>query len=85
MTGWDTLSSVLGRPNRYLKPGALRYAIHALRTLHLPPAMMMVATAIYTVARLDRAGGLTDVVQTVPAGPRGPCAEQNRRPWQQPV
>jgi len=59
------LSDVLGRPIRYRRPGVLRYAQHARRTLGMPWGMVAVTTAIYTVARLGKAGGLTDDVRTV--------------------
>ncbi len=59
------LSDVLGRPVVYARPGALRYALHARRRLGMPWAMVGVTTAIYTVARLGRAAGLTDDVRTV--------------------
>jgi uncharacterized protein YbjT (DUF2867 family) len=59
------LTDVLGRPIRYTRPGVLRYLPHAIRELGMPPAMALVTTAIYTVARLGRADGLTDDVRTV--------------------
>jgi uncharacterized protein YbjT (DUF2867 family) len=61
----NVLSDVLGRPIRYARPGALRYLVHAVRRLRMPVAMAAVTLAIYTVARLGRAGGLTDDVRTV--------------------
>ena len=60
-----TLSAVLGRPIRYPAPGLVRYARHAHGTLAMPWAMVAVTSAIYTMARLGRAGGLTDDVRTV--------------------
>jgi uncharacterized protein YbjT (DUF2867 family) len=59
------LTDVLGRPIRYGKPGAIRYLRHATKELDLPITMALVTTAIYTVARLGRASGLTDDVRTV--------------------
>ncbi len=59
------LSEVLGRPISYPRPGVLRYAVHARRALGMPWAMVGVTTAIYTVARVGRADGLTDDVATV--------------------
>ncbi|GAA4890702.1 hypothetical protein GCM10025789_04060 [Tessaracoccus lubricantis] len=59
------LSRVLGRRIAYSSPSAVRYAAHARRTLGMPAGMVAVTTAIYTVARLGRAGGLTDDVRTV--------------------
>ena len=59
------LTDLLGRPIRYGKPGAIRYLLHATKQLDLPLAMALVTTAIYTVARLGKAGGLTDDVRTV--------------------
>lgn len=61
----DVLSATLGRTIRYTRPGLLRYARHAHRTLGMPWSMVGVTSAIYTVARLGRAGGLTDDVRTV--------------------
>ena len=60
-----TLSDVLGRPIRYRAPGLVRYARHAHGTLAMPWGMVAVTSAIYTMARLGRAGGLTDDVRTV--------------------
>jgi len=81
------LSDVLGRPIRYRRPSVVRYAGHARRTLGMPWGMVGVTTAIYTVARLGKAGGLTDDVHTVTG--RDPVAfrewaEQNRRLWARP-
>ncbi len=59
------LSATLGREIVYTKPGAWTYAVHARRTLGLPWAMVAVTTALYTVARLGRAGGVTDDVRKV--------------------
>ena len=59
------LSAELGRPIRYRRPGAWRYARHARRVLRMPFGMVLVTTAIYTTARLGLAAGLTDDVQTV--------------------
>lgn len=61
----DRLSTVLGRPVHYVRPGLLRYAWHARRTLGMPWTMVAVTAAIYTVARLGRAAGLTDDVRAV--------------------
>lgn len=80
----EILTQVLGRPIRYARPGALRYLRHAARTLQLPPAMVAVTTAIYTVARLGRAAGLTDDVATVTGHPPlsfRAWAEQHREIW----
>lgn len=60
-----TLTDVLGRPIRYPRPGVLRYAQHAHRVLGMPWAMVGVTCAIYTIARLGRADGLTDDVVSV--------------------
>ena len=60
-----TLTDVLGRPIRYARPGLLRYARHARTVLAMPWGMVAVTCAIYTIARLGRAGGLTDDVHTV--------------------
>lgn len=63
------LTDELGRPIRYAQPGAVRYLAHATRTLGLPVGMALVTTAIYTVARFGRAGGLTDDVLRVTGQP----------------
>jgi len=61
----QTLSDTLDRPIRYADPGALRYARHARHALHMAWGMVAVTTAIYTVARLGKASGLTDDVRQV--------------------
>jgi len=81
------LSAVLDRPIRYRRPGVLRYARHARTTLGMPWGMVGVTTAIYTVARLGKASGLTDDVRTVTG--RDPTefrdwAEQHRDSWARP-
>ncbi|MCY7396416.1 MAG: SDR family oxidoreductase [Nocardioides sp.] len=60
-----TLSGVLGRRIRYPQPGLLRYARHARNVLGMPWGMVAVTCAIYTMARLGRAGALTDDVRMV--------------------
>lgn len=68
MTYYDVareLSEVLGRPIRYTKPGIVGYALHASRNMKMPWAMVGVTVAIYTIARLGRADGLTDDVRRV--------------------
>lgn len=79
----DELTTVLGRPITYSRPGALRYAWHAHRVLGMPWGMVAVTTAIYTVARLGRAGGLTSDVREVLGRPPTPftafaAREQNQ-------
>jgi uncharacterized protein YbjT (DUF2867 family) len=59
------LTLELGRPIRYTRPGALQNARHARRVLGMPWGMVSVTTAIYSVARFGRAGGLTVDVRTV--------------------
>jgi uncharacterized protein YbjT (DUF2867 family) len=59
------LSAVLDRPIHYARPGAARYLRHATHDLGMPRAMALVTTAIYTVARMGRASGLTDDVLEV--------------------
>ncbi len=59
------LTRTLGRTIRYPAPGLIRYARHARGTLGMPWGMVAVTSAIYTVARLGRADGLTDDVLTV--------------------
>ncbi|MGZ8743771.1 MAG: SDR family oxidoreductase [Nocardioides sp.] len=60
-----TLTEVLGRHIRYPRPGLVGYARHARSVLGMPWGMVAVTCAIYTVARLGRAGGLTDDVLRV--------------------
>ena len=81
------LSEVLDRPIRYPRPGVLGYARHARTMLGMPWGMVGVTTAIYTVARLGKASGLTDDVRTVTG--RGPMAfrdwaQQHRHAWERP-
>jgi uncharacterized protein YbjT (DUF2867 family) len=83
----QVLSAELGRPIRYTRPGVLRYAAHARRVLGMPAAMVAVTTAIYTVARLGRAGGLTDDVHRVTGRPPlsfADWAHQHRAAWARP-
>jgi len=61
----EILSEILGRTVRYGKSGILRYARHARVTLGMPWPMVAVTAAIYTVARLGKADGLTDDVHEV--------------------
>ena len=61
----QTLTHTLGRTIRYSDPNPLRYARHARRNLTMPWGMVVVTTAIYTVARLGKAGQLTDDVHQV--------------------
>jgi uncharacterized protein YbjT (DUF2867 family) len=79
-----TLSDVLGRSVRYSRPGLLSYSRHARTVLGMPWGMVAVTCAIYTIARLGRASGLTDDVLTVtgnrPTSFRG-FAERERTTW----
>jgi uncharacterized protein YbjT (DUF2867 family) len=59
------LTDVLDRPISYPRPGLMRYARHARMVLHIPWGMVGVTCAIYTIARLGRAGGLTNDVRDV--------------------
>ena len=59
------LTDVLGRPISYPRPGLVRYARHARHVLGMPWGMVAVTSAIYTIARLGRAGDLTDDVSVV--------------------
>ena len=61
----DILTTELGRPITYPRPGIWRYARHAHRVLRMPWPMVAVTTAIYTTARLGLAAGLSDHVRTV--------------------
>ena len=79
-----TLTEVLGRPISFARPGLLRYAIHARHVLNMPWGMVAVTCVIYTVARLGRAGGLTDDVLAVTG--RAPVsfrefAEREAKQW----
>ena len=65
----EILTTTLGRPIRYSRPGMLRYVRHARSTLHLPWGMVAVTTAIYTMARLGQAARLTDDVHIVTGQP----------------
>lgn len=80
----EILTDVLQRPVRYTRPGVLRYLRHATHTLGMVREMALVTAAIYTVARLGRAGGLTDDVRAVTG--REPIAMrdwagQHRQSW----
>ncbi|MDO5736077.1 MAG: NmrA family NAD(P)-binding protein [Propionibacteriaceae bacterium] len=59
------LTTELGRPIHYRRPGVLRYARHARKVLGMEWGMVGVTIAIYTAARLGLAAGLTDEVSTV--------------------
>ncbi|SFB48704.1 Uncharacterized conserved protein YbjT, contains NAD(P)-binding and DUF2867 domains [Nocardioides alpinus] len=61
----EVLTDALGRPISYARPGLVRYARHARMVLGMPWGMVAVTSAIYTIARLGRAGGLTDDVRVV--------------------
>jgi uncharacterized protein YbjT (DUF2867 family) len=74
-----TLSEVLGRRVTYRRPGVLAYSRHARRVLQMPVGMVLVTTAIYTAARLGRAGGLTGDVSTVLGRPPVTLEEFARR------
>lgn len=79
------LTVELGRPIRYSRPGAVRYAQHARTTLGMPWAMVAVTTAIYTTARLGMAAGLTTDVRTVLGREPGDFtafAHRERATWQ---
>lgn len=78
------LTRTLDRPIRYNEPGLLRYAHHARRTLAMPWGMVAVTSAIYTIARLGKADGLTNDVREVTG--RDPVsmadfAEQHAKIW----
>jgi uncharacterized protein YbjT (DUF2867 family) len=79
------LSAVLDRSIRYVRPGAARYLRHATHDLGMPRPMALVTTAIYTVARMGRAGGLTDDVVAVTGRqplPLRDWARAHRQVWQ---
>jgi uncharacterized protein YbjT (DUF2867 family) len=59
------LTDILGRRISYPQPGLVRYARHARKVLGMPWGMVVVTCAIYTLARLGRAGALTDDVRAV--------------------
>ncbi len=59
------LSEAIGRRIDYRQPGIPAYARHAHRDLRMPRPMVATTIGIYTIARLGRAGGLTDDVRAV--------------------
>jgi uncharacterized protein YbjT (DUF2867 family) len=80
----DVLGAVLGRPIRYTRPGVPRYWRHVRTHLHMPPGFAAVTVAIYTVARLGHAAGLTDDVRAVIGRAPTPLrafAERERSTW----
>ncbi len=83
----QVLSVALSRDVAYARPGAWRYAAHARRVLGLPWAMVGVTTALYTIARLGRAAGVTDDVRQVTgAAPTSMArwAAENAEVWSRP-
>lgn len=73
------LSRALDRRIAYDRPGLVRYARHAHARLGLPWGMVAVTGAIYTIARLGLAAGLTDDVRTVTGAAPRPFADFARR------
>lgn len=71
----ELLSSELGRPIRYRRPGLLRFARHARTELRMPWAMVAVMAVIYTTARIGKAAGLTDDVEKVTGRPPATLAD----------
>ncbi|MGB3187717.1 MAG: NAD(P)H-binding protein [Ornithinimicrobium sp.] len=59
------MSLAVGRTIIYRRPSIARYAAHARRDLGMPWAMVATTVAIYTVARLGKAGGVTADVEAV--------------------
>ena len=59
------LSTELGRPIRYRRPGVLAFARHARTVLGMPGPMVAVTTVLHTTARLGLAAFETDDVLTV--------------------
>ncbi|HYN30907.1 MAG TPA: SDR family oxidoreductase [Dermatophilaceae bacterium] len=81
------LTEVLGRPIRYRAASLPRYALHARAELGMPWAMVGVTSAIFSVARFGRAGGLTDDARTVTGrAPRGftEFARREAHAWARP-
>lgn len=79
------LSDELGRPIRYLRPGLIRYAVHARRDLRMPWAMVVVTAVIYSASRLGRAGGLTADIHEVTGQwpvPLREFAHREREAWE---
>lgn len=79
-----TLTDVIGRPIRYAKPGVAAYMRHASSVLGMPRAMVLVTLAIYSIARLGKAAGLTDDVAEVTGKPPMSFADwavANREVW----
>ncbi len=78
------LSLTLDRPIRYDEPGLLRYTYHARRRLGMTWGMVAVTSAIYTIARLGQADGLSNDVHKVTG--RAPVsmtdfAERHAKTW----
>lgn len=59
------LSTELGRPIRYRRPGVVAFARHARTVLGLPASMVAVTTVLHTAARLGLAAFETGDVLTV--------------------
>jgi len=81
------LSTELGRPIRYRRPGVLTFARHARTVLGLPAPMIAVTTVLHTTARLGLAAFETDDVLTVTG--RAPTtlaafARRERAAWARP-
>lgn len=64
----DILSRELGRTITYRNPGPLRFILRKL-TEGTPLGMVMIMTALYTVARLGKAGKLSDTTGRLLARP----------------
>jgi len=80
------LSEVLGRTITYRSPCALHFLLRKLRE-GTPIGMGVVMTALYTVARLGKAGGLTKDTETLLGRPPiafRQFAEDNRALWARP-
>lgn len=73
------LSRALDRRIAYDRPGLVGYARHAHSALGLPWGMVAVTGAIYTIARLGLAAGLTDDVRAVTGADPRSFAEFARR------
>jgi uncharacterized protein YbjT (DUF2867 family) len=63
------LSTELGRPIRYQRPGVPAFVRHARAVLGLPAPMIAVTTVLHTTARLGLAAFETDDVLTVTGKP----------------
>ena len=80
----DTLSQVLGRKITYKDPSVLAFVWRRWRREKMPLTFVLVMVALYTVAKLGKAAGVTTVFQTLTGhAPRTfrQFAEANKGVW----